>query len=209
DDYHSKRLDDVYYPFENNISWLTTRRDEMKQNLAMLQKQHGVGTRISTLIDDSIQTSINARFTSFKDRLQSFTYRLDAELSPSIDIRTRPSIDGDYAARRSKLVTEKSLQDKLNEITFSQDLLKEDLKDISKTTYARLGMQQRNIGNLHDRMHASEIASEVASEVAREKLKNQWTRGDKAIRSFIGNWFQMSQDEVDTCIQTSGHFDRY
>ena len=77
DDYHSKRLDDVYYPFENNISWLTTRRDEMKQNLAMLQKQHGVGTRISTLIDDSIQTSINARFTSFKDRLQSFTYRLD------------------------------------------------------------------------------------------------------------------------------------
>ncbi|WZY93576.1 hypothetical protein YC2023_065905 [Brassica napus] len=58
-------------------------------------------------------------------------------------------------------------------------------------------------------MHASEIASEVASEVAREKLKNQWTRGDKAIRSFIGNWFQMSQDEVDTCIQTSGHFDRY
>ncbi|KAH0926184.1 hypothetical protein HID58_018440 [Brassica napus] len=75
--YGKLRLDDVYYPFENNISWLTTRRDEMKQNLAMLQKQHGVGARISTLIDDSIQTSINARFTSFKDRLQSFTYRLD------------------------------------------------------------------------------------------------------------------------------------
>ncbi|KAF2577292.1 hypothetical protein F2Q68_00004842 [Brassica cretica] len=105
-----------------------------------------------------------------------------AELSPSIDRRTRPSIDGDYAARRRKLVTEKSLQDKLDEITFSQDLLKEDvyheLKDISETTYSRLGMQQRNIGNLQHRMHASEVAREI--------LKNQWTRGDEAIRSFIG-----------------------
>ncbi|KAF2589193.1 hypothetical protein F2Q70_00038511 [Brassica cretica] len=58
---------------------------------------------------------------------------------------SQPSIDGDYAALRSKLVTEKSLQDKLDEITFSQDLVKEDvyheLKDISESTYARLGMQ--------------------------------------------------------------------
>ncbi|KAF2620447.1 hypothetical protein F2Q68_00039140 [Brassica cretica] len=49
---------------------------------------------------------------------------------------SQPSIDGDYAALRSKLVTEKSLQDKLDEITFSQDLVKEDvyheLKDISE-----------------------------------------------------------------------------
>ncbi|KAF3606267.1 hypothetical protein DY000_02047874 [Brassica cretica] len=41
-----------------------------------------------------------------------------AKLSPSINIRTRPSIDGEYTARRSKLVIEKSLQDKLDEITF-------------------------------------------------------------------------------------------
>ena len=129
--------------------------DEMKKNLAMLQRQHGVGARRSTLIDahtqtsidDSIQTSIHARFTSYEDTIQSFTYRLDgvcyplrdsvvelisrldalqhemdsiqrqlnsqAEPSPSIDRRTRPLIDGDYTTRRSKLVTEKSLQDKL------------------------------------------------------------------------------------------------
>ncbi|KAF2574550.1 hypothetical protein F2Q70_00003571 [Brassica cretica] len=36
DDYHSKRLDDVYYPFDNSISWLTTRTDEMKQDIAMI-----------------------------------------------------------------------------------------------------------------------------------------------------------------------------
>ena len=126
--------------------------------------------------------------------------------SPSIDRRTRPSIDDDYAALRNKLVTEKSLLDKLDEITFPQDLLKEDvhqeLKDISESTYVRLGMQQRNsIGNLQHRMHASEFA--------RERLKNQWTRGDEAIRSFIGTRFQMRKDEVDTCLQPSDHFDHY
>ncbi|KAG5385021.1 hypothetical protein IGI04_036491, partial [Brassica rapa subsp. trilocularis] len=165
-DYHSKRFDDIYYPFNNNISWLTTRTDEMK-NLAMLQKQHGVGARRSksidthtqTSIDASIQASIDAHFAQFEDRLQSFTYRLDGVYYPLRDRRrTRPSIDGDNAARQSKLITEKTLQDKLEEITFSQDLLKEnvyqELNDISETTHARLGMQQRIIGNLQHRMHA-------------------------------------------------------
>ena len=37
--------------FDNSISWLTTIKDEMKQNLAMLQKQHVVSARRSTSID--------------------------------------------------------------------------------------------------------------------------------------------------------------
>ncbi|KAH0942735.1 LOW QUALITY PROTEIN: hypothetical protein HID58_002372 [Brassica napus] len=40
DHYHSKRLDDIYYPFDNSISWLTTRTDEIKQDMTILQKQH-------------------------------------------------------------------------------------------------------------------------------------------------------------------------
>ncbi|KAF2605676.1 hypothetical protein F2Q70_00026019 [Brassica cretica] len=42
-----------------------------------------------------------------------------------------------------------------------------------------------------------------AGEVAREQIKHQWNRGDEAIKSFIGTWFQMSNDEVDTCIRPS------
>ncbi|KAF2541920.1 hypothetical protein F2Q68_00031242 [Brassica cretica] len=188
----------------------------MKQDLAMLQKQHGVSAGRSTSIDTHTQTSIDAMLASidgmlasidahlapFEDRKQSFTYRHDGVYYP---LQPSPSIDGDHTTRRSELVTKKSLQDKLDEITFSQDLLKEDvyqeLKDISETTHARLGMQQRNIGNLQHRMHATEVT--------RERLKNQWTRGDEAIRSFTGAWYQMSRDEVDTYIQPSGHFDHY
>uniref|UniRef100_M4DSE7 Uncharacterized protein n=1 Tax=Brassica campestris TaxID=3711 RepID=M4DSE7_BRACM len=106
DDFHSKRLDDIYYVFDNSINWLTTC---------------------------IIQTSIDEGLAPFKDRLQSFTYRLDgvyyplrdgvdflttrpdalqqemvmiqrqldfqAEPAPSIDRRTRPSIDDDYTTR--------------------------------------------------------------------------------------------------------------
>ncbi|KAG2270494.1 hypothetical protein Bca52824_065049 [Brassica carinata] len=43
DDYHSKRFDDTYYPFDNSISRLTTRTDEIKQDIAMIQEQHAVG----------------------------------------------------------------------------------------------------------------------------------------------------------------------
>ena len=37
-DYHSKRLDEIYYPFDNSISWLTTCTDEMKKDIAMIQE---------------------------------------------------------------------------------------------------------------------------------------------------------------------------
>ncbi|KAF3589982.1 hypothetical protein F2Q69_00029202 [Brassica cretica] len=86
-----------------------------------------------------VWTLCNRKWIQFRDN------SILKQPSLSIDRRTRPSIDGDYAARRSKLVTEKTLQDKLDEITLSQDFLKEDvyqeLKDISETTHARLGMQ--------------------------------------------------------------------
>ena len=93
DDYHSKRLDDIYYPFDNSISWLTTRTDEMKQDIAMIQNQHAVGAGASKLIgghtqpsiDARTRTSIDAQLVSFKDRLQSFTYMLDGVYYPLRD----------------------------------------------------------------------------------------------------------------------------
>ena len=135
--------------------------DEMKQDIAMIHKQHSVdeGTSKSTAnhiqpsIDARTRTSIDAWVASLEDRLQSFTYRLygvyyplrddidlltkhmntlqkemdniqtqldfQAEQSPSIDRRTRPSIDHVRTSLRSKPVTEKVLHDKLDDITFS------------------------------------------------------------------------------------------
>lgn len=35
-----------------------------------------------------------------------------------------------------------------------------------------------------------------------EKLKRQRTKGDKAIRSFVDTWFEMSEEDVETCFPT-------
>ncbi|KAF2595761.1 hypothetical protein F2Q68_00010556 [Brassica cretica] len=141
------RFDGVYYPLHDDIDSLTTRIDALQKEI------------------DTIHRQLN----------------FQAEHSPSIDRRTRPSIDSDHTPLRGKLVTEKFLQDKLAEITFSQDLLKEDiyqeLKDISESTHAKLGMHQPSINNLQNMMHVNEVNKEI--------LKNQWTRGDEAIRNFI------------------------
>ncbi|KAF2571204.1 hypothetical protein F2Q70_00003966 [Brassica cretica] len=149
DDYHSKRLDEIYYPFENNNSRLTTRTDEMTQDIAMIQEQYAQEM-------DTIQRQLN-----FK-----------AEQSPSIDRRTLLSIDSDRTSLCGK-------------------------QDISESTYVRLRMHQCSINNLQNRMHVKEVDKEI--------LKNQWTRGDEAIRSFIGTWFQISKEDVDTCFPTSSH----
>ncbi|KAF3567347.1 hypothetical protein DY000_02015880 [Brassica cretica] len=149
DDYHSKRLDEIYYPFENNNSRLTTRTDEMTQDIAMIKEQYAQEM-------DTIQRQLN-----FK-----------AEQSPSIDRRTLLSIDSDRTSLCGK-------------------------QDISESTYVRLRMHQCSINNLQNRMHVKEVDKEIP--------KNQWTRGDEAIRSFIGTWFQISKEDVDTCFPTSSH----
>ena len=160
-----KRLDDVYYPLNDSIDMLTTRTDELQEEIDMIQRQNVV--------------------------------RLEA----SIDGYTRPSIDDTHASLKGRLVTVKLLEDKFDEINFSQDLMREDLsqrlEDVEETIHARLIMPQGCIGNLQNRMHVNEVDKEI--------LKNKWTRGDEAIRSFIGTWFQMSKEDVHTCFPTSSH----
>ncbi|KAF3547374.1 hypothetical protein DY000_02007307 [Brassica cretica] len=142
------------------------------------------------------------KFTRILPCLRSYS-RADIEdmVHASIDSLTRLLIDGGYKYLKKRLVTVKLLEDKLDEINFSQDLMREDfsqrLVDLDKTTTARFGMHQRSFNNLQNRMHVSAVDKEI--------LRNQWTRGDVAIRSFIGTWFQMSKEDVDTCFPTSSH----
>ena len=71
------------------------------------------------------------------------------------------------------------------------------MEDLYETTTARLGMHQHSNNNLQNGLHVSEVDKEI--------LKNQWIIGDEAIRIFIGTWFQMSKDDVDTYFPTSIH----
>ncbi|KAF2561256.1 hypothetical protein F2Q70_00017254 [Brassica cretica] len=168
-----RRLDDVYYPLKDSIERLTIRTDDLKEEMDVIQRQNAVRSEAS---------------------IEDYT-------RPSIDDYTRPSIDNRHASFRGRLLTVKFLKDKLDEINFSQDLMRKDfsqrLEDVEETIHARPRMQTGCIGNLQNRIHVNEVDKEI--------LKNQWTRGDEAIRSFIGTWFQMSKEDVDTCFPTSSH----
>ncbi|KAF3566051.1 hypothetical protein DY000_02016650 [Brassica cretica] len=69
--------------------------------------------------------SLTKHMNALQQEMDTIQRQLDfqAEPLPLIDRRTRPSIDSERTSLRGKLVTEKVLQDNLDEITFSQDLL--------------------------------------------------------------------------------------
>ncbi|KAF3495165.1 hypothetical protein DY000_02052456 [Brassica cretica] len=85
-----KRIDDVYYPLNDIIDMLTTRMDELKKEMNVIQRQNAV------------------------------------QPEASIDGYTRLSIDDRHTSLQRRLITVKLLEDKLDEINFFQDLMRED-----------------------------------------------------------------------------------
>ena len=152
-------------------------------------------------LNDSIDR-LTTRMDELEQEMDMIRRQNAIRSEASLDGLTRPSIDGGYEYLKKRLVTVKLLEDKLDEINFSQDLLKEDisqrLEDIGETTQARLRMQQGCIGHLQERMHVNEVARDI--------MKNKWTRGDEDIRSFVGTWFQMIKEDVNICFPASSHF---
>ena len=76
---------------------------------------------------------------------------------------------------RGRLVTAKLSEDKLDETTFSQNLMREDfsqrLEDVEETTHARLRMQHGCIGNLLNRMHVNEVDKQKLKTSGPEEIK--------------------------------------
>ncbi|KAF3593578.1 hypothetical protein DY000_02020477 [Brassica cretica] len=72
------KLDGVYYPLNDSISWLTTCMEEMKQDIA----------RIQNATDVARPPSIDRRHSQ----------SIDSRQSPSIDRHHHTSIDNRFAA---------------------------------------------------------------------------------------------------------------
>ncbi|KAF3593258.1 hypothetical protein DY000_02021883 [Brassica cretica] len=56
------KLDGVYYPLNDNISWLTTWMEEMRQYITKIQTQHAAEATTPTSIDKYHSTSIDEDF---------------------------------------------------------------------------------------------------------------------------------------------------
>ena len=147
---------------------------------------HGI-YRIQDMSLDDTYKRINDVYYPLNDNIDMLTTRMDElkeemDVIPrhnavrpeaSIDGYTRPSIDDRNASLQTRLVTVKLLKNKLDEINFSQDLIREyfsqRLGNVEETIHVRLRMQHGSINNLRKRMHVNGVNKEI--------LKNQWTRG--------------------------------
>ncbi|KAF3559793.1 hypothetical protein F2Q69_00013367 [Brassica cretica] len=155
-------------------------------------------------LNDNIER-LNTHMDELKEEIDVIQRHSMIRSEALIDGYTRPSIDNSRTSLRGRLVIVKLLEDKLDEITFSHDLMREDfsqrLENVVETTHTILRIQQGCIGHLQKRMHVHEVDMEI--------MKKQWTRGDVAIRNFVGTWFQISKEDVDTCFSASSQSPPY
>ncbi|KAF2572588.1 hypothetical protein F2Q70_00003599 [Brassica cretica] len=141
DNYNKVEIDEHDHTSETTCSRRRKIKIDRRSRSSIDRRSHQSSDQRSThIILQSFTYRLDGVNYPLRDSVDSLTTHLDvllqkldtikrqlesrAEPSPSIDRRTRPSIDGDYAALRNNLVTEKSFPNKLDEITFSQDLLK-------------------------------------------------------------------------------------
>ncbi|KAF3564671.1 hypothetical protein DY000_02015948 [Brassica cretica] len=127
------KLDGVYYPLNDSISWLTTCMEEMKQNIARIQnatdaarppsidrrQPQSIDSRHSPSIDRHHHTSIDHRFAASIDINPPRTHTMKSQP----DFHTREEIDqlleGIYRALEN---TEERLDGRCDDIYFPMDL---------------------------------------------------------------------------------------
>ncbi|KAF2575510.1 hypothetical protein F2Q70_00002148 [Brassica cretica] len=119
------KLDGVYYPLNDSISWLTTCMEEMRQYIARIQRANDVSRSIS--IDRHRQASIDSRLHASTDNRLPASVDDNPPHSHTMksqpDFHTRGEIDqlveGIYRALET---TEEMLDRRCDDIYFPMDL---------------------------------------------------------------------------------------
>ncbi|KAF3524127.1 hypothetical protein F2Q69_00048895 [Brassica cretica] len=90
--YINTRINDVYYPFNNNVDWLRTKIELLQQDLDTIRKND---QQPATSIDVCTITSLDAKISAMDDRLQTYEDMHDRFANSfSIDRLRGPWIDG-------------------------------------------------------------------------------------------------------------------
>ncbi|KAF2537064.1 hypothetical protein F2Q68_00020199 [Brassica cretica] len=145
--YFQMKLDGVYYPLNDSISWLTTCMEEMRQDIARIQRANDVSRSI--LIDRHQQASIDSRLHASTDNRLPASVDDNPPHSHTMksqpDFHTRGEIDQltsvDDATNRGRLV-QKVTSDMSNTHNYREE--------ISADTYATVVRHQFNLESLGD-----------------------------------------------------------
>ncbi|WZY77882.1 hypothetical protein YC2023_024266 [Brassica napus] len=77
--YINTRINDVYYLFNNNVDWLSTKIELLQQDLDTIRKKD---QQPATSIDVCTITSLDAKISAMDDRLQTYEDMHDHFVSP-------------------------------------------------------------------------------------------------------------------------------
>ncbi|KAL0805354.1 hypothetical protein Bca101_097845 [Brassica carinata] len=77
--YINTRINDVYYPLNNNVDWLSTKIELLQQDLDTIRKKD---QQPATSIDVCTITSLDAKISAMDDRLQTYKDMHDRFVSP-------------------------------------------------------------------------------------------------------------------------------
>ncbi|KAF3512244.1 hypothetical protein F2Q69_00006799 [Brassica cretica] len=184
------KLDCVYYPLNDSISWLTTFMKEMKQDIARIQHATDIARSTEINIHRSTLKLYKGNWWRFRDTLPvrpEALSSIDRHNNKSTDIHHRTSVDD--ATDRGRLVP-----------TMTSDMSDTHYhgEEISADTYATLRIYQFNLESLEERLQRMENTTAT--------MKEKWRRGDEAMRDFSGTWFNKRRDEMDICFPTSSNF---
>ncbi|KAF2531045.1 hypothetical protein F2Q70_00029092 [Brassica cretica] len=77
--YIDTRINDVYYPLNNNVDWLSTKIELLQQDLDTIRKKD---QQPATLIDVCNITSLDAKVSAMNERLRTYEDMHDRFISP-------------------------------------------------------------------------------------------------------------------------------
>ena len=98
-----------------------------------------------------------------------------------------------------QLATKEMLEEMIAEVYTTHEVMMDDiyrrLDEIYYPIDSRIGWIHKCIKNLGD------LLEKVSDTM--ERLERQRTKGEKAIRRFVGSWSEMFEEDVETCFPTS------
>ncbi|KAF3599198.1 hypothetical protein F2Q69_00035049 [Brassica cretica] len=221
------KLDGVYHPLNDSISWLTTCMEEMRQDLAKIQRAADVSrqasiernrppsidNRLPASVDDNLPHLHPMKFPpDFHTRvendqliedmyrtLQSTEERLDRRLEIQSYIAHRPEVSTSIDRRNNKL-TDIQRQTSVDDATNRGRLVPKVTSEMSDTHNHGEEISDDTYATLMRHPFNLESLGDRLQKIENTTaiIKDKWRRGDEAMRDFTSTWFNKRREEMDT-----------
>ncbi|KAF3556234.1 hypothetical protein F2Q69_00011658 [Brassica cretica] len=208
------KLDGVYYPLNDSISWLTTCMEEMRQDIAIIQRANDVSHSI--LIDRHRQASIDSHLHASTDnRLPALVddNRLPASVDDNPphshtlkfqpDFHTRGEIDQLVEViYRALETTEERLDRRCDDIYFPMDLSISALTSKKEAIQGELVEIQSYIARRPEASASLDRSNKISTDIRRQTSVNDATNRGRLVQKVTSDMFDTHNNGEENSANT-------